>query len=210
VIPHRGTLLEEYYERHREILGSHGGRVIEAARFRMMLIHFLLRVPRLCGFAVDAPFLDLDLAIAMLTLPHERRHGRRWVRAYLESCGALLGDASGNNVYWLYWPVMRAQPLAPLDDELLAEIVRPDYVRWINRTVSWRGLWWEGYERLSRRRGFRRAANHLRARGFRQRRLEAYHAYVTLRPLQRLLQKREAARRGCLLETDCATEVSAP
>jgi len=195
VIPYRGTLAEEYFEAHRVALRSHRRRVIEAVRFRMMLLHYLLRVPRLCGLRSDAPFLDVEVATAMLTLPDDRRHRRRWVTEYLRSRNALFEDAGGSSLYWLYWPVMRRQPLAPLDDALLAEVVRPEYVRWINRTVSWRGLWWEGYERLGNRRGFRRTAKRLRELGLRQRRLDAYHAYMTLRPLQRLLQKRDAARR---------------
>ena len=196
VVPHRGRLQEEYFERHREILSSPRGRLVEAVRFRISLTNYLLRVPGLYGFAVDAPFLDLDLATAMLSLPDERRRRRAWVTDYLRSCGADPDGITGDSVYWLYWPVMRRQPLLPLDHELLAEIVRPDYVRWINRTVSWRGLWYEGYERLRCRRGLRRAAKLLGHLGLRQRRLEAYYAYMTLRPLERLLQKRDAARRG--------------
>jgi hypothetical protein len=163
-----------------------------------MLLHYLLRVPELYGFRGDAPFLDVELATAMLTLPDERRHERRWVTELLSSRGALLEGAGGSDRYWLYWPAIRRQPLAPLDERLLAEIVRPDYVRWINRTVGWGGSWCESYERLRRRPGLRRLADHLQAAGFRQRRLEAYHAYMTLRPLQRLLQKRDAARAGLL------------
>jgi len=208
VTPGDDALAEEFFETHREALRSQRRRVIEAVRFRMQLLHYLLRVPELYGFRSDGPFLDLEVATAMLTLPDDRRRERLWVTEYLASRGALLEDAEGLSRYWLYWPVMRCQPLAPLDERLLAEIVRPDYVRWINRTVGWRGLWWEGYERLSGRRGFRRAAARLRAAGLRQRRLEAYHAYMTLRPLQRLLQKRDAARRGVLTEAPVAPEVA--
>jgi len=210
VLPHRGALVEEYFEENRDMLRSRPLRVIEAVRFRMMLTHYLLRVPTLYGFRVDAPFLDVDVATAMLTLPDERRRERRWVREYLSARGALLENVSGETLYWLYWPVMRQQPLAPLDHELLSEVVRPDYVRWINRTVRWPGLWWEGYERLSGRHGFRRAAVYLRTKGLRQRRIEAYHAYMTLLPLQRLLQKRDAARRGRSVEREAAREVPAP
>lgn len=209
VAPCRGALAQEYFEANREMLRSRRRRVIEAVRFRMMLTHYLLRVPTLYGFRSDAPFLDVDVATAMLTLPDERRQTRRWVTEYLSARGALFESVRGESLYWLYWPVMRQQPLAPLDCELLAEIVRPDYVRWINRTVRWPGLWWEGYERLSGRHGFRRAAVYLRTKGFRQRRIEAYHAYMTLRPLQRLLQKRDAARRGHPVVTDGAREVPA-
>lgn len=192
----RGTLCEEYFENNRDALASHRRRLVEVVRFRMMFLHYMLRVPSLFGFQTAAPFLDLDVAVAMLTLPDERRSKRLWVRDYLVSRGALLEDVAGNGAYWLYWPAMRRLPLKPLDDALLAELVRPEYVRWINRTVGWRGLWWEGYERLGNRRGFRRAANRLRELGLRQRRLEAYHAYMTLRPLERLLRRRDAARCG--------------
>ena len=193
-IPWRGTLCDEYFETHREVLSSHRRRIIEGARFRVQLVHYLLRVPRLLGLAPVAPFTDIDVATAMLTLPDPRRHKRAWVKDYLGSRGVLLDGLPGTSEYWLYWPVMRRQPLAPLDVRLLAEIVRPEYVRWINRTVSWRGLWYEGYERLGRRRGFRRTARLLGELGLRQRRLSAYHAYMTLRPLERLLRKRDAAR----------------
>jgi len=196
VLPSRGLPAEEYFETHRELLQSPQSRLVEEVRFRVLLTHYLLKVPELYGLRVDAPFIDIDVASAMMTLPAERRHKRRWVTEYLASRGALFADVRGDDRYWLYWPVMRGQPLAPLDAGLLAEVVKPDYVRWINRTVSWRGLWCEGYERLGRRPGFRRAAACLRGRGLCQRRLEAYHAYMTLRPLQRLLQKRDAARAG--------------
>ena len=195
-VPWRGTLCDEYYEANRESFGSPPRRVVEAIRTRMMILQYLIRLPESCGFAVATPFLDIDVATAMLTLPQESRKSRRWVVDYLRSRGAMLEDAGGDATYWLFWPAMRRQPLPPLDDELLAEVVRPDYVRWINRTVSWRGLWHEYYERLSRRHGFRRAAVRLRESGLRPRRLEAYFAYMTLRPIQRLLQKRDAARAG--------------
>ena len=193
-VPWGGTLCEEYYERNRVMLASHRRRVIEAVRFRMQLLHYLLRVPRLMGLVPVAPFADIDVATAMLTLPDERRQRRAWVTDYVRSRGADLDGITGASDYRLYWLAMRRQPLDPLDERVLAEVVRPDYVRWINRTVRWRGLWYEGYERLSGRRGLRRAAVALRNAGLRQRRLEAYHAYMTLRPLERLLRKRDAAR----------------
>lgn len=193
-VPWTGELCELYYDSRRDVLSSHAMLIVENVRFRMMLLHYLLRVPALYGLRVDAPFLDLDVATAMLTLPAERRRDRRWVTAYLRGAGVLLEDVGGDTTYWLYWPAMRRRPLSPLDAELLAEVVRPEYVRWIDRTVSWRGLWYEGYERLGQRRGFRRAYDWLGAHGLRQRRLEAYHAYMTLRPIQRLLQKRDAAQ----------------
>jgi hypothetical protein len=196
-IPWTGELADEYYETRRETLEHHRLRCVEAVRFRMGILHYLVRVAELYGFAVDTPFLDVDVATAMLTLSDERRSHRAWVADYFESRGAYFDKRLGGNPeYSLFWPVMRRQPLPPLDESLLAEVMAPDYVRWINRTVSWRGAWYEGYDRIGRRRGFRRAAGWLDKHGLHQCRLDAYFAYMTLRPIQRLLQKRDAARRG--------------
>jgi hypothetical protein len=44
--------------------------------------------------------------------------------------------------------------------------------------------------------GFRRAVNVTRRWGLTDRRLHAYGAYLTLLPVQKLLQRRDAAARG--------------
>ena len=92
---------------------------------------------------------------------------------------------------------MRRVPLKPLDVALLREVVRPDYVRWINRTVGPFGLYSEATWRLGPRPGFRRAVGALERRtGVGQRRLHAYNAYLTLKPIESLLKRRDRARRG--------------
>lgn len=196
-IPWTGELAEQYYEATRDDFEHHRLRCVEAVRFRMGILHYLVRVAELYGFVVDTPYLDIDVAAAMLSLSDERRSHRAWVTDYFRSCGAYSDNEIGGNAdYSLFWPVMRRQPLRPLDETLLAEVVRPDYVRWVNRTVSWRGAWYEAYHLVGERRGFRRAAGWLDRHGLHQCRLDAYFAYLTLRPIERLIQKRDAARRG--------------
>lgn len=198
-LPWRGELCEEYYETHRDAVATHPRRVIENARFRLGLLHYLVRVPEHYGFSVSAPFTNIDVATAMLTLPAERRLDRLWVRDFLRARGALFEDTPGDESYSLYCPALRRRPLEPLDVSRLSEVIKPEYVSWINRTVGPLGVWHEWYSAASYRPGLRRAAGFLRTRGIRPRRLEAYHAYMTLRPIQRLIQKRDAACRGELL-----------
>jgi len=201
-IPWTGELAEQYYETMRDDLRRHRLRCVEAVRFRMGILHYLVRVAELYGFVVDTPYLDVDVAAAMLGLSDERRSHRAWVVDYLRSRGAYFDkDIGGNPDYSLFWPAMRRQPLRPLDEAVLDEVVEPDYVRWINRTVSWRGAWYEAYHLVGERRGFRRAAGWLDRHGLRQCRLDAYFAYMTLRPIERLIRKRDAARRGELVRT---------
>jgi len=189
-----GDLYTEYYETQRDLISSRSRRLIEMVRFRMMLLHYLKRVPEHFGFQPVAPLIDVDVATAMLSLPAERRIDRRWLEEYFTACGVGLQDVEGRSLNTLNYQALRLVPLRPLDEALMREVVRPDYVRWINRNAGRRGLWWEGYARLLRRRGIRRAAPRLRSWGLRPRRLDAYCAYLVLKPIERLLRRRNEAR----------------
>lgn len=173
-------------------------RVVTVVRLRMVLLSFLLRVPEALGLRVRAPFLEPDLALRMLTLPPELRLGRRWQRDLFRRAGLDLESerlpADDRNT--LNLRAMRRWPLPPLDEGLLREVVRPEYVRWVNRTVGPWGLPWELLWRLGWTPGFRRGAAALRRAGLSDRRLPAYAAYLTLWPVQELLRRRERARRG--------------
>jgi hypothetical protein len=164
-----------------------------------MLLSYLLCVPDSLGLRAGAPFLDIDLAMRMLTLPAEQREDRRWQREFFARQGVDLEARAlsfdGRNT--LNFQGMHKVPLRPLDVELLREVVRPDYVRWINRNVGPLGLYSEATWRLGNRRGFRRAVGALERRtDVTQRRLLAYNAYLTLKPIESLLKRRDRARRG--------------
>jgi hypothetical protein len=187
-------LYEEYFETNRELLRSAKRRLIEMVRLRMTLLSYLVSLPTHQGFRVYAPLADVDVGTALLGVPAERRVDERWLLEYFKACGVEL-KIRGASEYALDYLGMRRVPLSPLRESLLREVVRPEYVRWINRNVGWSGLWGEGYAWLGRRKGFRRASALLRDRGVRPRRLEAYWAYLTLRPIERLLQRRNEAQR---------------
>ena len=94
---------------------------------------------------------------------------------------------------------MRLVSLHPLDGSLLREIVRPAYVDWMNRNVGCHSMREESYWHLAHRPGFRRAFRRLGQLGPRsRRRLEAYCAYLTLRPIGSMLRRRDAARAATL------------
>ncbi len=171
-------------------------RVIAMVRLRMTLLSYLLTVPAALGLSPRAPFLDIELALRMLTLPAEQREERRWEHEFFAAhdvdLEALRLPADHRNV--LNARAMRRRPLEPLDADLLREVVRPDYVRWINRNVGPLGLPYELVNRLEWEPGFRRAVKAGRRFGLTDRRAAAYGAYLTLRPLQALLRRRDAAR----------------
>jgi hypothetical protein len=185
-------MLEEAPELRTEMLP----RVVAVVRLRMILLSYLLRVPASLGLRPRAPFLDSEVALRMLTLPPELRHERRWEHEIFAAHGVDLEatrvPADSRNT--LNFRAMRVVPLRPLDADLLREVVRPEYVRRINRTVGRLGLPWEAYWRLGWTPGFRRAVEATRQMGVTERRSLAYGAYLTLKPLESLLRRRDHAR----------------
>ena len=173
-------------------------RVVTVTRLRMVLLSYLLSVPASLGYPAKGPFLDIDLAMRMLTLPPEQRCDRRWQREFFAREGVDLetGAYSGDGRNTLNFRAMRQVPLKPLEVALLREVVRPDYVRWINRNVGPLGLPSELVWRLGETPGFRRGVELLQRTGIADRRELAYNAYLTLKPIEALLRRRDRARRG--------------
>ena len=194
------SLREAYFETHRATLADARLRLIDAVRLRVMLLHYLVKIPEWAGLRPLAPYADIGVATAMLTLPEELREGRRWEAEYFVAQGADVETAgTGNDWTAFYGAALRRVPVEPLDVGLLREVVRPDYVAWVNRQVRPLSSAAEAEIKLvggmQRTRGLRRAGHQLRRVSPAPQRLPAYHAYMTLFPLQRLLQRRDLARR---------------
>ena len=174
-------------------------RTLAIVRLRIVLTGYLLSVPDSLGFCSEGPLIDIDLAMRMLTLPAEQREDRRWQREFFARQGVELEARAFacDERNTLNFQGMRRVPLKPLDVALLREVVRPEYVRWINRTVGPFGLYSEAMWRLALVPGFRRGVHAIEQRtGVRQQRLLAYNAYLTLKPIESLLKRRDRARRG--------------
>ena len=173
-------------------------RVFTITRLRIVLLSYLLSVPGSLGLRPHAPYLDIGLAMRMLTLPTEQRHLRRWQREFFARQGVGDLDSPSPNADYrntLNLRAMRAVRLKPLDVALLREVIKPEYVRWINRNVGYLGLPSEALWRLADVRPFRRGVKALEWTGIRERRLLAYNAYLTLKPIESLLRRRDRAGR---------------
>lgn len=186
-----------YFETHGYLATDKRQRFLEKARVRTMLLRYLLDVPRAMGFDARAPLAEEALATAMLSLPTDARAGHRWQHDFFAAVGLDVEHPSdGDTRNTLDYQALRRVPLRPLDGALLAECIVPEYVRWVNRNVSRLGSLGELYWRLGHVKGLRRASARLEARGCRSQRLPAYYAYLVLWPLQRVLERRHAARDG--------------
>lgn len=192
-----GALRQAFFDEHREKLRNWPWQNLLTGRIKQMLITYLCRVPESLGFSPFAPYLDPGVAAAMLSLSPERRRGRTWQREFFARQGldlqALNLPASYENT--LHTLALRRDPLPPLDERLLREVVKPDYVRHVNRRVaaaskpdSWVR---RHYARLHRIHGCWRVYQAINARFDRMDRdgFDAYYAYLTLKPIEALLRK---------------------
>jgi len=121
---------EAFWEEHREKLADERYQVIFTQRFKMILMCFLLSVPAFLGFKSWSPFFDIDVCMAMLNLPAERRRGRIWQKDFFRKCGldfkSMNLKSSEQNTLELQ--AMRRIPVKPLDGNFLSEVVQPKYV----------------------------------------------------------------------------------
>lgn len=133
------TLRDEYFDTHHEKLTDPRWRVIESMRFKMVLLSFLLAVPRSLGLSTWSPFIVPEVALGMLTIDSERRKNRQWQRDFFAAKPEtnvekrLIKDRKNT----LNLKTLRTQtPLPPLDASVLREYIRPDYLEWINTTLA--------------------------------------------------------------------------
>ena len=180
-----------YWESHREILEEPRLRVIEVLRHKQVLLSYLFRVPEKLGYAPWCPFLDLELAAAMLNLPPNRRKDRAWQRDFFRKNGIMVEEHCRPELLpnTLNMQALDKVPLEPLDREVLSEVVSPDYVDWINRYTPRTAL--NAFqEALLSVRGLGRMWRVFTGRIPRSNRLRAYLAYLVLYPIERLLRSR--------------------
>jgi len=186
-------MLEDYFSCYTERLQDPRLRIIEAVRFKIILLSYLMTVPSSFGFKPWSPFPDIEVAMAMLMLPQERRQNRIWQREFFQKQGV---DFESMNIKvdmanTLSQQAMRRIHLKPLDSKLLLEVVKSEYVEWINRQVRQQGILWEWFWKLA---NSPRIGKPMRMFGVKEQRLQALSAYLTLKPIESLLLKRDACR----------------
>ena len=67
-------------------------QVIQVIRIKMVLLSFLMTIPEYFGFPSYSPFLDFDCVKLFLSIPHEQRKNRLWLKKYFISKGINIED----------------------------------------------------------------------------------------------------------------------
>jgi hypothetical protein len=174
-----------YWDRKKEYLKDPRLQILELIRMKMVLLSCLFRVPERFGFAPYSPFVDPEVVGKMLSLG-EARKGRAWQAEYFREQGLDLASR-GTMQNSLNRLIIENSPPPILDEQLLSQLVEPEYVRWINRTLQTRSRW--------RRMRSGVLSNYWiggvlrRGLGYLDPSLKAYFAYLTLRPIENLIRR---------------------
>jgi hypothetical protein len=190
-------LRRAFIENARDKLTEERYRINFQIRFKMILISYLLRVPADLGFKPWTPFLDIDVCMAMLNLPQERRRNRLWQKDFFQKVGLNLESMNlqATHQNTLDLQALCRIPVRLLDVNLLRDVLKPDYVEWINQNIMHLQSKWKDkiFGKLLQ---IRKVGGALRRLGFTDvtgKRLEAYNAYIVLLPIENLLRKRDHA-----------------
>jgi len=179
-----------YLSDQKEKFRVPGGQVIASMRMKMILLSYLFKVPESLGFSFYGPFLESDIACAMLNLPQVERENRLWQTRYF--CEQdLLWEKNYKypvkRVNTINQDLINEHPLRPLNVKILSQIINPNYVSWINNNLMQNIVSKIATFSLNTRYlGY--FANQLHVPNVQ---LNAYFAYLTLKPLEVLLLKRE-------------------
>jgi hypothetical protein len=179
------SIVEEYYRNQKNNLKDPRIRVIESMRFKMILLSYLLTIPRVLGLKPWSPYLDIDLAMAMLNLPEERRMNRKWQEDFFEKENLQFEKNRFMDFHnTLNIQALKRIPVFPLEESILCEVVESQYVKWINNCIKRTGVSWDFFRFLKGK----RILNKLCALfNFDDSLLSAYSAYLTLKPIEILL-----------------------
>lgn len=187
---------ESEFINERDKLQDERYRVLYLVRTKLTLLSYLLEVPRALGFQPYSPFLNIDVAMPMLTIEFSRWKNRVWQREFMDR-NYLNVEADIHNKSFrndLNMIAMHRKPLYPLDTQLLSRLFRQEYLEWINRTIRTDTFLAKTRNSIY---GVRYLGGALRRAGLKNQTLIAYFAYLVLKPIDAVLRRsREAQKHG--------------
>jgi hypothetical protein len=174
-------LTEKYFLENRYLLKQPKFRLIESMRFKMILLNYLLKIPEKYSFLPYAPFVNKEIALSMMNLPEHLKENRLWMRQYFSKYSLDLEklDLKMNSDNSLDYIGSLKYKLEPLEITLLKEIFEENYISWINKNTLQRNKSRFKEKYLLKFPKINSSYDQ-----------KAYNAYVTLYPLQKLIQKR--------------------
>lgn len=191
----------DYLDNNKNYLYSYKFRIIEAMRAKIMLLKYLCVIPDSVGFNTWSPFLDIDVAMAMLSIPQHRRKKRSWQKDFFVREGLDIESSVGNKDFnnTLNLDTMIKHDFDPLNVDILESCVSSSYVEEVNSILKKSKYTLKQKKRIHLflgrfnlpklvLQGLR--VTNINPYHLRNRESWAYNAYLVLKPIEMLLKKR--------------------
>jgi hypothetical protein len=183
-------LLQQEFETERYKLKNERYRVLYLIRTKIILLSYLLAVPKKLGFIPYSPYIDKEVAMSMLTVEPSRWRGRKWQRDFIANNGLDVEHTRERKSFRndLDFNAMTLSPLPLLNSRMLSSLFNSDYIKWINDNIctftpiTYLNHWISGTAGIGRL---------ARLLGVNDRALAAYNSYLVLRPIEQLLLRSE-------------------
>ena len=179
------NLREHFWSEQRYRLEDYRTQVVTTIRLKMILISYLMRVPRLFNFEPWSPYLDIDIAMAMLNLPEKRLANRQWQRDFFVKAGLDLENQGLKSLKSnsLNLQGLRKRPLPPIKKDALSAIIDPLYLDWVNKNMKPDFV----ENSLNLACSIPKIGGALRRLNLHPKTLEAYCAYLSIKPIEKLI-----------------------
>ncbi|MCS6904067.1 MAG: asparagine synthase-related protein [Bacteroidia bacterium] len=127
----------EYFEKNRQLWRLMPFRVTELVRHKMIFLNYLFRTPQRFGFSPYSPFMNSQIALAMLTVDEKKRKNRLWQKEYFQKRNLDVENKvrGYQKLNYLACHVSKNYPLPPLKPELFKGIINLDYINRINSKI---------------------------------------------------------------------------
>ena len=182
------TNKKRFFEDNKDKLQDYRYQIVILIQTKMILLSYLLNLPKNFGYECWSPYLEIDIALAMINLDKDRRTRRKWQKEFFKKNNLYLEDKinKGDPKNLLHQNSAININLEPLDYSLLENKIDISYLKFINKNISLNklGLYFNEILNIPKVGGF------LKKTGFKSKFLEAYFAYLCIYPIQYVLKNR--------------------
>jgi hypothetical protein len=136
--PSDNRIRNQYYEENIENLKSYQYQIVSTVRIKLVLISYLFKVPEYYGVPVWTPFLNFNVAIAMLRLPSESKKHRNWQRKFFIEKGfdienMIMNVTKSNS---LDYELAKGHEFSPIDERCFHDIINKNKVNVLNKKIN--------------------------------------------------------------------------
>lgn len=187
-LPDQNQIKEQFFRNNKDKLSDFRFKTITTIRLKIILICYLMKIPSLFRLKPWTPFLDIDIAMAMLNLPKSRRIERQWQIDFFKKVGLNLESLNlkANRTNSLNLQAMKQHKVLPLNTELLSQFFEKNYLEWINKNAFVTPFRELRSDLLS----VPKIGGILRRLGIKDTTLESYYAYLCLKPIEKFLERK--------------------